>query len=469
MPAVAESDPCPSLSTHRSIHVVGVGGPGMSAIASALVGMGHSVSGSDVVESPVLDRLRSEGVIVNVGHVAENIVPGTDFIAVSTAIPDDNLEVQTARSRSIPVVRRTALLPAMARERRTIAVTGTHGKTTTSSMLALVLIEAGFDPSFLIGGELSQLGINARWTQGDWFVVEADESDGSGFAIDHDALIVTNIEADHLEHHGTFENLRGAFERFVDATRGPVILCADDPETARIALGTSAITYGQSPKATLRIIDLKGSRSGIEFDVARDGILLGRVQLSVPGTHNALNACAVIALALELGVPFSACASGLSNFGGVRRRFEPRGEAGGVVFVDDYAHLPTEIGAALSAARDGDWGRVVAVFQPHRYSRTQSLWAEYADAFLGADVLVLTGIYAAGEAPREGVSGRLIVDSVTAAHPEQSIRYVEDRDELAGVLAEELRDGDLCLTLGAGDITNLANEVLPLLVREATS
>ena len=469
MLSARESDPCPSLASARLIHVVGVGGPGMSAIASALVGMGHSVSGSDVVESAVLDRLRSEGVVVFVGHSADNLAAATDFIAVSTAIPEDNLEVLTARALAIPVVRRTSLLPAMASERRTIAVTGTHGKTTTSSMLALVLLEAGLDPSFLIGGEISQLGINAKWSEGEWFVLEADESDGSGFTIDHEALIVTNIEADHLEYHGSFENLRAAFESFISETRGPVVLCADDPETAAIARGTSAITYGQSEDATVRMLNIRSSRSGIDFDVVQHGELLGHIHLPVPGTHNALNACAVIALALELGVTFSACSSALKNFGGVRRRFENRGEARGVVFVDDYAHLPTEIEAAISAGRDGNWRRVVAVFQPHRYSRTQSLWREYADAFVDADVLVLTGIYAAGEAPRDGVTGQLIADAVIDAHPEQEVLYIADRSELAQVLAKELREGDVCLSLGAGDITNLADEVLSLLVDGSAS
>lgn len=463
MPATTNSDPVPTLSTPRSIHVIGVGGPGMSAIASALVGMGHAVSGSDVVDSAVLDRLRSEGVVVFLGHSADNIGADTEFVAISTAIPEDNLEVLAARARSIPVVRRTALLPAMASLRRTAAVTGTHGKTTTSSMLALVLLEAGLDPSFLIGGDISQLGRNAKWSHGEWFVLEADESDGSGFTIDHDALIVTNIEADHLEHHGSFENLRAAFERFIAATNGPVVLCADDPETAAIARGTDAITYGQSVDATVRIVDLKGSRDGIDFDVVRSGVRLGHIHLSVPGTHNALNACASIALALELGASFDACASALSTFGGVRRRFEPRGEAGGIVFVDDYAHLSTEIQAALSAGRDGEWSRVVAVFQPHRFSRTQLLWRDYADAFVDADLLVLTGIYSAGEAPREGVSGRLILDAVTQAHPEQAVLYVEQRSMLAEALASELRSGDLCLTLGAGDITTLADELIALL------
>jgi UDP-N-acetylmuramate--alanine ligase len=466
MPSVNQ-DQALSLSLPRVIHVIGVGGPGMSAIASVLVGMGHAVSGSDVVESPVLDRLRSEGVDVHVGHSADNIPTDVDAVVISTAIPEDNLEVSVARSRNVPVVRRSELLPAIANERRTIAVAGTHGKTTTSSMLALVLMQANLSPSFLIGGDITQLGVNAQWSSGEWFVIEADESDGSGFAINHEALIVTNIEADHLEFHGTFENLRDAFERFISATHGPVVLCADDDVTANIAEGTSAVTYGQSETATVRIDGLVSSRSGVDFDVVVKGNTLGHVSVPVPGVHNALNACGVIALALELGVSFEDAASALAEFGGVRRRFEPRGEVDGIVFIDDYAHLPTEISAAISAGRDGQWSRVVAVFQPHRFSRTQLLWREYADAFVGADVLVLTGIYPAGESPREGVSGRLIVDAVSGAHQEQVIQYVEHRAELAEVVASILLEGDLCLTLGAGDITRLSDEVQQLLRGEA--
>ena len=434
----------------------------MSAIASTLVGMGHAVSGSDVVGSPVLDRLESEGVVVHVGHAATNIGADIDLVAVSTAIPTDNLEIIAARQRNLPVVRRNELLPAIAAERRTIAVAGTHGKTTTSSMLALVLVEAGLDPSFLVGGDISQLGTNARWSAGDWFVLEADESDGSGFVVEHDAVIVTNVEADHLEYHGSFENLRAAFAAFVAATRGPVVLCADDPVTAEMARGTDAITYGCAPGATVRIVELAPSRGGIGFAIETDGHRLGHVDLPMPGVHNARNAGAVIALSLRLGVPFESCVRALANFGGVRRRFEPRGQSGGITFVDDYAHLPTEIAAAVSAGLDGDWGRVVAVFQPHRYSRTEALWREYADAFDGVDLLVLTDVYPAGEAQREGVSGRLIADAVTSAHPEQAIVYVPAREELAGVLAARLRSGDLCLSLGAGDITRIADEVLPL-------
>ena len=282
-------------------------------------------------------------------------------------------------------------------------------------------------------------------------------------------MIVTNIEADHLEFHGSFENLYRAFERFVAATSGPVVLCADDPNTAEIARGVNAVTYGLSNDATVRIVGLEGSRSGVDFTVVARGEELGRVHVPVPGTHNALNACAAISLALQLGVSFDHCVAALATFGGVGRRFEPKGEANGVVFVDDYAHLPTEIAAAISAGRDGKWDRLVVVFQPHRYSRTEMLWQDYADAFVDADLLVLTDIYAAGEAPRAGVSGQLIVNAVAAAHPEQVVLYVAERDSVATVLASELRTGDLCLTLGAGDITTLADELLVLLEQGSAS
>ena len=463
------TDPSPTLDVHRVAHVVGVGGPGMSAIAATLVGMGHTVSGSDVVESRTLDRLRSMGVVVHVGHDDSNIPADADLVAISTAIPLDNLEIVAASRRGIPVVRRNSLLAAIASTRRTIAVAGTHGKTTTSSMLALILLGAGLEPSFLIGGEVTQLGTNAQWGEGDLFVLEADESDGSGFAVAHHGAIVTNVEPDHLEFHGTTENLHAAFAAFMAATDGPVIVCADDPVASELGRSIGARTYGFADDADVRIVDLRPARTGSDFDIVVDGDRLGTVTLPMAGAHNASNACGAIAMALELGVDVSTAADALADFGGVGRRFEKRGDAHGIVLVDDYAHLPTEVAAAISAGHDGGWDRVVAVFQPHRYSRTQSLWHEFADAFVGADLLVLTGIYAAGEAPREGITGRLLVDAVARAHPEQQVIYVEDRSELAAVVAAELVSGDLCLTLGAGDVTALADEILPLLdLREDT-
>lgn len=457
------ADTCPSLDVPRKIHIVGVGGPGMSAIAVALVEMGHYVSGSDVVESPILDRLRAMGVTVHSGHNPSNVEASTDAVVVSTAISLTNSEVASAQERGIPVLRRDVLLPAMTAIRSTIAVAGTHGKTTTASMLALILRQAGKDPSFLIGGVLTQLGTNAHWGRDNLFVLEADESDGSGFAVTATALIVTNIEPDHLEFHGSTENLHNSFASFMQTVDGPVVVCADDPVAREIGETVAARTYGFAFNADVRIENFVGDRSGSRFSIVVDGGTQGDVFVPVAGAHNAVNACGAIALALEFGVTVETAADALASFGGVGRRFEHRGEEGGVVVIDDYAHLPTEVAAAISAGRSGGWGRVVTVFQPHRYSRTQSLAHEFADAFVGADLLVLTEIYPAGEAPRDGVSGQLVVDAVQTAHPEQEIIYAHDRSMLARVVVDQLRGGDLCLTLGAGDITRLADEILSLL------
>jgi UDP-N-acetylmuramate--alanine ligase len=464
-----DTDQAPDLSIRRVAHIVGIGGPGMSAIAVVLADMGHTVSGSDVVESPAVERLRGLGIAVAIGHRAENIPADADFVAISTAVAADNLEVAVALEQGVPVVRRDSLLPAIAATRRTVAVAGTHGKTTTSSMLAVILRDSHLHPSFLIGGEVVQLATNAAWDVGDWFVLEADESDGSGFAVPHEALIVTNIEPDHLEFHGTVENLHDVFEEFIASTTGPCLVCADDPVASRLGRSHGARTYGLAADADIRMVDLEGTRAGSSFGVVMDSVPTGTIELPIAGAHNAVNACAALAMALELGVSFVDAATALAGFGGVGRRFEQRGEVGGITFIDDYAHLPTEIAAAISAARDGGWGRVVAVFQPHRYSRTQSLWRDFADAFIGSDLLVLTDVYAAGEAPREGVTGKLLVDAVLDSHPRQRVAYVPDRAGLATFLAGQLRGGDVCLTLGAGDVTRVADEVIALLTARGAS
>ena len=456
-------EPPVDLTSPRVIHVVGVGGPGMSPIATVLAAMGHAVSGTDIRESAVLDRLRSRGVSVIVGHDPANIPAAADLVVISTAIPSDNVEVVGAIDRSIPVVGRSPVLRSFASMRRTIAIAGTHGKTTTSSMLALILRAAEAHPSFIIGGEVLDLDTSADWDTGEWFVMEADESDGSGFSVPPEFAVVTNIEPDHLEFHGSVDNLHRAFADFMKSTSGRCIVCADDDVARRLGATVDALTYGQSPDANYRIVDLRSARDGCTFGVEHDAQLLGTVHLPLPGVHNALNACAAIAVALELGIDFAVASDALGKFGGVGRRFQNRGEAGGVVFIDDYAHLPAEIVAALSAARDGEWRRVVAVFQPHRYSRTEALWREFANAFDGADILVLTGIYAAGESPRDGVSGKLIVDAVLNSHGRRAVTYIPDRAGLAAFLASKLRPGDLCLTLGAGDLTDIPDEVQALL------
>jgi UDP-N-acetylmuramate--alanine ligase len=463
-------DPLPPLGEPRVVHVVAIGGSGMSPIAAVLAAMGHRVSGSDLRDSVVLDRLRDMGIVATVGHDAANVPADVDLVAISTAVPDDNPEVVEARRRGVPVVRRTALLAAIASERKALAVAGTHGKTTTSAMLALVLQEGGLEPSFIVGGRVSDLGHGAAWTDGDWFVVEADESDGSGFAMPHTGAIVTNVEPDHLEYHGSVENLHAAFSRFMAATTGPCIVCADDEVAARLGRDVGAITYGTAADADLHMAEVRAGRGGIGFDLWRRGEHLGPVHVPLPGLHNARNACAALAMGLEVGVPFEAAVAGLARFGGVDRRFEQRGEAAGVTFVDDYAHLPTEVAAAVAAGRDGGWRRVVTVFQPHRYSRTAALWPDFADAFEGTDLLVLTDIYAADEAPRPGITGKLLVDAVLDAHGRQPLAYMPSLDDVVDYLVARLRPGDLCLTLGAGDLTTVPDRVLDRLrAREASA
>jgi len=430
----------------------------MSAIAGVLVSMGHQVSGSDLKPSAALDRLASLGVDAHVGHLAAQI-GDADVVTISTAIPVTNVEVAEAHRRGIPVVSRADTLAAIAATRRTVAVSGTHGKTTTSSMLALVLVEAGIHPSFIIGGDINEVGSGAAWGDGDWLVVEADESDGTFLALRPDVAVVTNVEADHLDYYGNLAAMEAAFERFV-ASGQVAIVCADDPVAARIGAGVGALTYGTSDRADYRMVDVATARSSSRFSVLHRGDLLGEFGLVVPGLHNARNACGAIVAGLTLGVPVDAAQRALARYGGVARRFEFRGERHGVTYVDDYAHLPSEARAVLAAARAGGWERIVAVFQPHRYSRTAALWQEFADAFTDADLLVVTDVYGAGEPPRPGVSGRLIFDAVASAHPEAASRYLAGHQELVAYLRANLRAGDLCLSLGAGDLTALPDELL---------
>jgi UDP-N-acetylmuramate--alanine ligase len=460
MPA-ADGVPAPGLdlSGRRRIHVVGAGGAGMSAIATVLTAMGHAVTGSDLKPSPGLERLRSVGVDVVVGHSADK-VGDAEGVAISTADPSSNPEVVAARQRGIPVLARADVLAAIAATRRTVAVAGTHGKTTTSSMLALVLVEAGLRPSFIVGGEVNEIGTGAVWDEGDLLVVEADESDGTFLRLPCELAVVTSVEPDHLEHYGGFEALVAAFERFLGQCPGPRVVCADDPVARELAERCHAVTYGTSEEAEYRMVAVENRRSGVSFLLQRGGDELGRVALPVPGVHNARNACGALVAGLLVGARFEAAARALARYGGVARRFQFRGERDGVTFVDDYAHLPTEVMSALDAARGGGWRRVVCVFQPHRYSRTAALSADFADAFQQADVVVVTGVYDAGEVPRPGVSGKLVVQSVLDAHPATTMAYLPRRQDWLPYLRRVLRPGDLCLTLGAGDLTLLPGELL---------
>lgn len=448
------------LAQPHVIHVVGVGGAGMSAIATVLAAMGHQVTGSDLKSSPAFERLRAESVPVVVGHAGENLGPQVAYVTRSTAIPDSNAEVRAARERNIPVLSRAEILAAIAATRATVAVAGTHGKTTTSSMLALMLIESGLEPSFIIGGDVNEIGTGAVWDRGDLFVIEADESDGTFLTLPRRAAVVTNVEADHLEHWGSFEKLEAAFAQFLAETEGPRIVCADDELAWALGRDLGVVGYGQSDQAAYRMVDVRLERDGSTFELWHDGERLGEIAVPSAGLHNALNACGAAAAAIELGASYEACRQAMADYQGVARRFQRRGSANGVTFIDDYAHLPSEIAVALDAAAVGEWGRVVCVFQPHRYSRTASLWRTFSDSFVRASVLVVTDVYASGETPRPGVSGKLIVNAVLDAHPWQRVVYLPHRAELVDFLARELRSGDLCLTLGAGDLTTLPDEVL---------
>jgi len=449
------------LSTTQHLHIVGIGGAGMSAIATVLSRMGHRVSGSDLKASPRTERLRAMGMDVHVGHGGTNLPATLDAVIVSTAVPATNPEVIAATERSVPVLRRAQALSAIVATRRGIAVAGSHGKTTTSSMLTLCLRAAGWHPSFLIGGDLNEVGTNAAYDTGEWLVVEADESDGTFLDLSTEAAIVTNVEPDHLDHYGDFEALVAAFGEFLDRVPGACIVSADDPVAQRLAATRDRVrTFGTAEAADYRIVEYAGARTGSRFGVAHGGETLGMIELPVPGAHNAANATAAAALALELGVPFDSIRIALAGFGGVARRFQFRGEVNGVTLVDDYAHIPGEVAAMVRAAREGDWNRVVVIFQPHRYTRTARLWRDFADSFNDADALVLTDVYGAGEPPQPGVSGRLLVNSVLDAHPEMPVTYLPRHADVVSHALRLTRPGDVILTLGAGDITTVLDEWL---------
>jgi UDP-N-acetylmuramate--alanine ligase len=449
------------LSAPRTIHIVGVGGMAMSGIAAVLTRLGHAVSGSDLKAWRGLERLRLLGVEVNVPHDAARLPEELDAVVVSTAIPPSNPEVVAARERGVPVLRRADALAAIVNTRRTVAISGTHGKTTTSTMTTLILRAAGWHPSFLIGGEPNEVGSNAAYDDGEWLVVEADESDGTFLEIAPEAVILTNVEPDHLDHYGDFAALEAACAKYLASAPGPRLACADDPVAARLAREVGGVlTYGTGPDADYVVSGYAGDRAGSRFTLSRRGTVLGEIVLPAPGRHNARNAAGAAAVATEIGVPFEAVRAALGRFAGVARRFQFHGEVDGVTLVDDYAHLPGEVRATLAAAREGGWSRVVAVFQPHRYSRTARLWRDFGEAFDDADVVVLTDVYGAGEPPRPGVSGRLVLQAVCEARPGRRILYLPRRADLLERLPALVRPGDLVLTLGAGDVTSLADEWL---------
>ena len=452
---VPGTTPALDLARPRRVHIVGVAGAGMSAIALVLARMGHTVSGSDIKSAAVLERLAAAGVDVHVGNRAEHVPVDADAVVYSTAIPRRNVELVAADELGIPVLHRSAALAALAATRRTVAVAGSHGKTTTASMLALILRSAGWSPSFVIGGEVNEVGSNAAFGEGEWLVVEADESDGTFLHLAPEAALVTNIEPDHLDHYGDFPALVRAFGQFIASATGPVVCCADDPIAKQLAAERPSIrTYGFAADADYRITDEVVDARGCRFTLTVDGSPAPAITVPA-GVKASTNAAGAIAVAREIGVEFEPAVRALAAFGGVARRFQYRGRRDGVTYIDDYAHLPTEVGAAIAAARQGPWRRVVVVFQPHRYTRTASIGTQFADAFSDADTLVLTDVYPAGERPIPGVSGRVILHAVLDRHPDLAVAYLPRPADLAQVPARYARPGDLVLTLGAGDLTTM--------------
>ncbi len=441
------------------VHLLGVGGAGMSAIAVVLRGLGCRVSGSDSADTPVLERLREHGVNVFVGHDASQVA-GADIVAHSTAVGRDNPEVVAARQAGIPVYRRAEVLAAITELRSTVAVAGTHGKTTTAAMLSHVLMALDADPGFVVGAVLADGRIGARWSDGPWFVVEADESDGTFGELAVSRAVLTSVEPDHLRRDRPVGKLEAEFARFCAGAADGLVVCADDPGAMQASEGCHRVLYGTGSDADYRWQPRSRSRQAIVGEVTRHGDRLGQVTVPMPGDHNALNALGALAVACELGLDGADAAAALAGFKGVARRFERRGHAAGVDFIDDYAHLPTEVAGALKAASEGGWDRVVCVFQPHRFTRTSNLWTTFAHCFEAADQLIITDIYSAGEPAILGVSGELIWRAVHEAHPESDVTYVARLEDAADELVDRLRPGDLCLTLGAGDLTQLPDRVI---------
>jgi len=453
------------LDPEQPVHLVGIGGAGMSALASILLQRGHTVTGSDLRGGRAAAALVAMGARVEIGHDADHLgEPG--LVAVSTAVPDSNPEVVAARERGIPVVHRARLLAALMAGRRALLVAGTHGKTTTTSMVTVALQQAGADPSFAIGGMIHETGTSAHHGAGEVFVAEADESDRTLLEFRPDCAIVTNVELDHHDVYADLDDVLATFARFLSQRTpdAPAIVCADDQGARRLLqeVDGPVVTYGQTPDAVVQLTAVTLDADASRCVLRRDGAPIAELAVRVPGVHNLLNATAAFIAATWAGAPVDDVVAGLASFRGAQRRFERLGTAGGVTVVDDYAHHPTEIAATLSAARQSALGgRLVAVFQPHRYSRTAALADELGRALAGADVVVVTDVYAAGEMPEPGVTGQLVADAAGTAGAR--VHYVPAVSDVPAVVADLATDGDLVLTLGAGDITQVGPLVIQAL------
>ena len=457
----------PELDGIRRVHMIGIGGAGMRNLARLFLARGVEVSGSDLKDSHGVQELQGLGAAVAVGHTEDNL-GDPDAVVVSSAIREHNPELAEARRRGIPVWARAQALAAAASGRRQIAVSGTHGKTTTTAMIAHVLERARLDPTYVIGGDTNESGSGARAGKGDLFVTEADESDGS-FLLGRPALgVVTNVEVDHVDFYaGGIEEIERAFTAFAERCER-VVVCADDPVALRAvsASGRPNVTYGSAPKADLRI-EITSAGPGRGRATLFDGGSRYDLSLLVDGAHNLSNAAAAVAVAREVGVEPTVAVEALASFNGVHRRFERRGTVRGAEFFDDYGHVPTELSVTVDVARRRAPGRLVAVFQPHRYSRTQALWRELGESLIGADVIVVTDIYGAEQDPIPGVTGKLVVEGVARAGRHRRVVYLPHRHDVVEFLAREVREGDLVVTMGCGDVWMLGDAALERM-REAS-
>ena len=456
----------------QRIHLVGIGGSGMSGIAEVLLSSGYAVSGSDLKSSPVTERLRKLGATIHEGHTAEN-VQGAHVVVVSSAVPADNVEIVEAHRLKIPVIPRAEMLAELMRLKYGIAVAGAHGKTTTTSMIASVLAAADLDPTFVVGGRVNHAGAHARVGHGEYMVAEADESDRSFLLLSPVIAVVTTIDREHLDHYSSLEEIQDVFLQFTNRVPfyGSVVLCLDEPNVQAILprVKRPVITYGTSSQADLVIADVKLNGLASEFRLKYRGEDLGLFRLPAPpGIHNVRNAAAAAAVGLTLNVPADLIREGLAHFSGVGRRFEIKGKFSGVTLIDDYGHHPVEIRATLEAARGCGYKRLLVLFQPHRYTRTQHLWEDFRRSFNQADVLVITDIYAAGEAPIEGITGETLAAAIsTAGH--KSVVYSSTLQGGIEFMLREARPGDAVLTIGAGSVGRVTEELAMLLDSRVSS
>ncbi|MBI5746549.1 MAG: UDP-N-acetylmuramate--L-alanine ligase [Nitrospirae bacterium] len=452
----------------QHIHLIGIGGSGMCGIAEVLLNLGYKVTGSDLQYTDTIKRIEGMGGRIFVGHNQSNI-EGAQVVVVSSAVHPENPEVVAAREKFIPVIKRAEMLAELMRLKFGIAIAGAHGKTTTTSIIATLLAHAGLDPTVVIGGKLNSMGSNAKLGKSEFLVAEADESDGSFLLLSPAITVVTTIDREHLDHYGDMENLKKAFLDFINKIPfyGLSVLCLDEGEIQALipSIQKRYITYGITVQADLMARDIKLKEWGSNFSVSFKGEDLGRFHITVPGIHNIYNALAAIGVGLELDLKPEDIRNGLSEFSGVERRFHLRGDKNGIMIIDDYGHHPTEIKATLKAAKTGWDRRLIAIFQPHRYTRTRDLLKEFATSFYDADILIITEIYPAGELPIEGISGLKLFELIRG-YGHKKIIYIPQKGEIAEKVVPILRKGDMVITLGAGDIWKVGPEILAKLPDE---